>query len=65
MQNSPQQYANVADAFAATDDVSDGPVLLIDDLASSRWTLAVAGARLRKAGAGAVYPLVLAVGTAD
>ena len=28
----------------------DGPVLLVDDLVSSRWTLTVAGAELRRAG---------------
>ncbi len=36
------------------------PVLLIDDLVDSRWTLTVAGRALRHAGAGAVLPLVLA-----
>lgn len=38
-----------------------GPVLLVDDLVSSRWTLTVAGRALRRAGADAVLPLVLAV----
>jgi ATP-dependent DNA helicase RecQ len=37
------------------------PVLLVDDLADSRWTLAVAGRALRRAGSGPVLPLVLAV----
>jgi len=36
------------------------PVLLIDDLADSRWTLTIAGRALRRAGAGQVLPLVLA-----
>jgi ATP-dependent DNA helicase RecQ len=75
MENSSQQYENVAGAFEiAVDgavsgavrsgsDVPDGPVLLVDDLAASRWTLAVVGARLRKAGSGPVYPLVLAIGS--
>jgi ATP-dependent DNA helicase RecQ len=36
------------------------PVMLIDDLADSRWTLTVAGRALRQAGAGPVLPLVLA-----
>jgi ATP-dependent DNA helicase RecQ len=39
----------------------DGPVLLVDDLADSRWTLTVAGRALRRAGASAVLPFVLAV----
>ena len=37
-----------------------GPVLLVDDLADSRWTLTVAGRLLRRAGAEAVLPFTLA-----
>ncbi len=37
----------------------DGPVLLIDDVVSSRWTLTVAGFLLCDAGSGRVLPLVL------
>ncbi|HWO51321.1 MAG TPA: RecQ family ATP-dependent DNA helicase [Ornithinibacter sp.] len=39
----------------------DGPVLLVDDLVSSRWTLTVAGRALRLAGAAGVLPFALAV----
>jgi ATP-dependent DNA helicase RecQ len=39
----------------------NGPVLLVDDLADSRWTIAVAGRALRLAGASAVLPFTLAV----
>ncbi|MEN0071729.1 MAG: recombinase RecQ, partial [Propionicimonas sp.] len=38
----------------------DGPVLLVDDLVDSRWTLALAGRLLRLAGAPAVLPFALA-----
>ncbi|MFI1801014.1 RecQ family ATP-dependent DNA helicase [Streptomyces sp. NPDC020379] len=38
-----------------------GPVLLVDDLADTGWTLAVAARLLRRAGAKDVLPLVLAV----
>ncbi|MFD5072538.1 RecQ family ATP-dependent DNA helicase [Streptomyces sp. NPDC058369] len=38
-----------------------GPVLLVDDLSDTGWTLAVAARLLRRAGADAVFPLVLAV----
>ncbi|REK84836.1 RecQ family ATP-dependent DNA helicase [Streptomyces inhibens] len=38
-----------------------GPVLLVDDYADTGWTLAVAARLLRRAGAGGVFPLVLAV----
>jgi ATP-dependent DNA helicase RecQ len=42
-------------------DLTAGPVLLVDDLADSRWTLTVAGRELRRAGAPAVLPFVLAL----
>jgi ATP-dependent DNA helicase RecQ len=38
-----------------------GPVLLVDDLVDSRWTMAVAGRALRRAGAPGVLPFALAV----
>ncbi len=38
-----------------------GPVLLVDDLVDSRWTMTVAARALRLAGAPAVLPLALAV----
>jgi ATP-dependent DNA helicase RecQ len=37
------------------------PVLLVDDLADSRWTLTVAGRELRRAGASRVLPFALAL----
>jgi ATP-dependent DNA helicase RecQ len=37
-----------------------GPVLLVDDLLDSRWTLTVAGALLRRHGASSVLPFALA-----
>ena len=37
------------------------PVLLVDDLADSRWTMTVAGRELRRAGAAAVLPFALAL----
>ncbi|MFJ3089302.1 RecQ family ATP-dependent DNA helicase [Streptomyces sp. NPDC086838] len=47
----------LAESLAA----AGGPVLLVDDLSDTGWTLAVAARLLRRAGAGAVFPLVLAV----
>jgi ATP-dependent DNA helicase RecQ len=41
--------------------VPPGPVLLVDDLADSRWTLTLAARELRRAGATAVLPFVLAL----
>jgi ATP-dependent DNA helicase RecQ len=43
--------------------VRSGPVLLVDDLVDSRWTLTVAGSLLRDHGAGPVLPFALAVAT--
>ncbi|MEU2155969.1 RecQ family ATP-dependent DNA helicase [Streptomyces sp. NPDC019396] len=48
--------ASLAGALAS----ADGPVLLVDDLSDSGWTLAVAARLLRRAGAKGVFPLVLA-----
>jgi ATP-dependent DNA helicase RecQ len=39
----------------------DGPVLLVDDLVDSGWTMALAARLLRQAGAPAVLPLALAL----
>lgn len=65
--NSAFRLAGVWDAFAvppamraALDDLDGGPVLLVDDLVDSRWTLTVAGRALRLAGAGEVLPFALA-----
>lgn len=43
---------------------TDGPVLLVDDVVDSAWTLTMAAALLRQAGTAAVYPFALAVTTA-
>lgn len=47
--------------LAAALQEAGGPVLLVDDLTDSGWTLAVAARMLRRAGAKGVLPLVLAV----
>jgi ATP-dependent DNA helicase RecQ len=46
----------LATALAGT----TGPVLLVDDLVDSRWTVTVAARELRRAGADAVLPFALA-----
>jgi ATP-dependent DNA helicase RecQ len=51
----------VPPALAAALAEAGGPVLLVDDLADTGWTLAVAARPLRRAGAAAVFPLVLVV----
>ena len=59
MANSAHQGRNVHGAFTLTGPVPQGGALLVDDSADSRWTLTIAGALLRHAGVGPVYPLVL------
>jgi ATP-dependent DNA helicase RecQ len=43
-----------------TEPLPDAPVLVVDDLVDSGWTLTVVADVLRGAGAAAVHPLVLA-----
>ena len=60
--NSVFRLAGLWDRFDASGlDLPAGPVLLIDDLAESRWTLTVASRELRRAGATAVLPFTLAL----
>ena len=60
--NSFHQYHNAHDAFALTGTVPDGPVLLVDDVRGSGWTLTTVAGLLRDAGAGPVHPLALLSG---
>jgi ATP-dependent DNA helicase RecQ len=61
MENSVQQARNLDGVFEVdTKQILPGPVLLIDDVVDSRWTLTVIGALLRQAGVPAVLPLALA-----
>jgi predicted amidophosphoribosyltransferase len=47
------------DAFAVTGTVPSGPVLLVDDVRGSGWTLTTVAGLLRDVGAGPVHPLAL------
>ncbi len=51
----------VGPALATALAAAPGPVLLVDDVVSSRWTMTVAGRALRLAGAPGVLPFALAV----
>ena len=57
--NSAHQQANVAGAFAVTGAIVDAPVLLVDDLVDSGWTMTEAGRLLRRAGTPLVHPAAL------
>ena len=63
--NSAQRLRAVADSLAVPDGLAaalDGrPVLLVDDLLDTGWTVTEAARLLREHGAGPVLPLVLAV----
>jgi ATP-dependent DNA helicase RecQ len=62
MANSYQQAKNLAGAFKADPtQVVGRPVLLIDDMIHSGWTMTLVGALLRQAGSGPVYPLALSM----
>jgi len=62
MLNSFQQARNLNGVFSVEPSAPPPrPCLLIDDIADSKWTLTVAAALLRRAGAAAVFPLVLAL----
>lgn len=61
MANSTQQARNIDGSLAVKEQrVPDGPVLLVDDMVDSRWTLTVSAWLLRTYGSGEVWPLALA-----
>ena len=61
MRNSHQQAANILGHFTVSSAFPNEPLLLVDDIADSKWTLTVLGDLLQGYGAGRVYPFVLAV----
>ncbi len=58
--NSWHQCRNLDGAFTVKKGVPPTPVLLVDDMVDSRWTLTVIAALLRQAGSGPVFPMALA-----
>ena len=60
MANSSQQARNMDGALQVRGQVPTGPVLLVDDMVDSKWTLTVAAYLLTSNGSGPVYPLALA-----
>ncbi|WP_282282179.1 RecQ family ATP-dependent DNA helicase [Pseudomonas sp. PS02302] len=66
-QNEPQKWQynrfhqcrNLDGVFAVGEGVPSGPVLLVDDMIDSGWTMTVIAALLRRAGSGPVYPLAI------
>jgi ATP-dependent DNA helicase RecQ len=63
-QNRFHQCHNLDGAFAIRGSIPAEPVLLVDDVVDSGWTMTVAAALLRQAGSGPVWPLALASASA-
>lgn len=59
-QNRFHQCQNLDGVFEITQYYADLPVLLVDDVVDSGWTLTVIAALLQQAGSGVVYPVALA-----
>ncbi len=59
MENSAKQARNLDGSIAISPSLLPGPVLLVDDVVGSRWTITVAAWLLRENGSGEVWPLAL------
>ena len=59
MANKAQQALNVDGSLEVRLQPSAEPVLLVDDIVDSGWTLTVAAWLLRRHGSGEVWPLAL------
>ncbi len=53
------QFQNANSSFEVISTINEN-VLLVDDMVDSRWTFAICGYKLKKAGAGKVFPFALA-----
>lgn len=63
-QNRYHQCSNLDGVFGIEAPLPAGPVLLVDDMVDSGWTLTVAAILLRQAGCQAVFPVALASASA-
>ncbi|MGX1957441.1 RecQ family ATP-dependent DNA helicase [Serratia proteamaculans] len=59
-QNRFHQCRNLDGAFEVNQPLHNAPVLLVDDIVDSGWTLTVIAALLQQVGSGMVYPVALA-----
>jgi ATP-dependent DNA helicase RecQ len=65
-QNTYQQLQNLEGVFQIDHNlVRHAPVLLVDDMVDSRWTMTVLGVKLQQAGSGPVFPFALADSSQD
>ncbi len=63
MRNSVMQLRNLLGAFATAEAVPAGPVLVVDDLVDSRWTMTLLAVILQANGSGPVFSFALACAT--
>ena len=63
-QNRFHQCSNLDGVFAVENPIPKGPVLLVDDVFDSGWTMTIIAALLRRAGSGPVWPIALATSSA-
>jgi len=63
-QNSFYQSNNLDGMFSIREAIPSGPVLLVDDIVDSGWTMTVIAALLRQEGSGPVWPVALATTSA-
>lgn len=63
MENSYMQAQNVQESLVIMETIPEKPVLLVDDIIDSGWTLTIAGYLLRTHGSGPVHPFTLAQAT--
>jgi ATP-dependent DNA helicase RecQ len=59
-QNRFHQCKNLDGAFKISENIPKAPVLLVDDVIDSGWTMVILAALLRRAGSRSVYPVALA-----
>ena len=59
-QNRFHQCRNLDGVFEIMDGIPNTPMLLVDDIIDSGWTITILAALLRQAGSGPIYPVALA-----
>lgn len=59
-QNRYHRCRNLDGVFEIADEIPDEPVLLVDDVVDSAWTMTVVAGLLRRAGVSTVFPFALA-----
>ena len=64
MENRDRQVRNLLAAFSVSHDILNAPVILVDDVIDSGWTMTMIAALMRISGSGPVFPFALARATA-